>query len=346
MLAALAIGCRPQDEIARYTVPKPELIDPTLTQVSTGAKQQQMLAAIVLLPETAWFFKLTGDPAVAGKLNEDFITFVKSLKFSGKDPTWSLPAGWKQLKGNQTRFATIEIPGPDKPLELSVTSLSKASGDDEGYVLVNVNRWRGQLNLTEISAEQLGDFTISTTVDGHECVLVNLIGTGSGSMGSGPFAGGPFSAGGLPPNTAGRGSSPESKLSYTKPESWTDGQLNEFRKAAFDVKDGDKTLLITVTSLPPSPLLANVQRWGLEVGIESLSESDLAALVKKIEVAGTQAEYVELIGPPQPQPQRTILGVIVPRGELYWFIKLKGDAGLAQREKSNFESFVKSLKFE
>jgi hypothetical protein len=39
-----------------------------------------------------------------------------------------------------------------------------------------------------------------------------------------------------------------------------------------------------------------------------------------------------------------ILGVIVPRGDHSWFVKMRGAASAVAREKSNFEAFVRSLK--
>ena len=39
------------------------------------------------------------------------------------------------------------------------------------------------------------------------------------------------------------------------------------------------------------------------------------------------------------------LGVILPHGAKTWFVKLQGDSALAEREKPNFEAFVKSIRF-
>src|SRR5262245_42558483 len=86
---AALVGCRPQEPITRYSVPKPELIDPTLT--AGGAlettTQQQMLGIIVPLGEESWFFKLMGDPAAVEPARSVFLDFVKSVKFSsGESP--------------------------------------------------------------------------------------------------------------------------------------------------------------------------------------------------------------------------------------------------------------------
>ncbi|MEX2176155.1 MAG: hypothetical protein WD872_17470 [Pirellulaceae bacterium] len=354
VLLVVAAGCRPQDEIARYTVPKPELVNPTSAAPPAAAAQpQQMLGAIVLVGDAGWFFKLTGDPAVVAALEEDFTSFVKTLEFQGipAEPKWKLAEGWKALPGNQFRHATIEIPSAGKPLELTVTTLGFSAGEEEAYVLANVNRWRDQLNLDNLTAEQLPDHSTNFKVGEYDATLVNLTGTGSGTMSGAPFAGGgPFSGGGQvagqrAPSVPRSDESP-SEISFTKPDNWSEGKLNAFRQAAFEVHEDDKRVEITVIRLSPSPVLANVQRWAGEIGATPVTEADLATLVKKIDVAGQQADYAELVSAEGTARSEMTLGVIVPRGESYWFVKLRGDRSLAEREQANFEAFVKSLKFE
>jgi hypothetical protein len=346
----LAAGCRPQDEIARYTVPKPELIDPTLVKAETG--ERQILGAIVIVDRAGWFFKLTGAKDQIGPLAKQFITFVEDLKFEGTpaEPKWTVPPGWKEQPGNEFRFATLTIPTGGKAQELTVSTLELGDVNMQDFILANVNRWRGQIGLGDLKASDLATETITTKVGDYPCTLVNMLGTGSGAMPRGPFAGGggPFASGGAPPlgPSAPDNSAAPGTPKYTKPAGWTEGELNQFRKAAFNVSEGDKKLLITLIDLPPSPLLANVQRWGAETGMGPIAESDVPKLMKKIDVGGEPCDYVELVGPASAEKQTTVLGVIVPRGNVYSFVKLKGDSDLAQREKANFESFVKSLKFE
>src|SRR4051812_5771504 len=57
-------GCGQHDEIARYSVTKPELVDPKpeskATTVTASGTQQQTVGLIVPVGEMSWFFKLTG----------------------------------------------------------------------------------------------------------------------------------------------------------------------------------------------------------------------------------------------------------------------------------------------
>jgi hypothetical protein len=356
---AAAAGCGPEDKIVTYTVPKPELIDPTLVQAGANQREQQMLGAIVLADEVGWFFKLVGDPPVVGKLNDAFVKFVTEADLTGSEPKWELPAGWKQLPGNEFRFATIEIPAGEanaKPLELSVSSLPRRPGEPaEEYTLVNLNRWRGQLGLGEIEAEQLSDYTVKSKVSGLDAWLVNMQGTGSGTMG-GPFAGGgaggPFAGGASPAGpvasaspAATSGASAQSPITYEVPDGWQPGRMNQFRKAAFDIESGDEKAELTVIDLGPSPLLANVVRWAGEVGVTGVNDGNLSEYVSKTKVDGIESDLVVLIGPEDASPRLATLGAIVPRESLVWFVKLKGNAALVERERANFESFLKSLKF-
>lgn len=205
-ILGLLAGCGQHDQIASYTVPKPELVDPTLvakvapTRATTT--EQQTLGLIVPVGDTGWFFKLTGEKPVVESQHEAFLQFIMSIKFAGDSnpkPTWTLPADWKELPGREMRFATIQIAADGKPLELSVIPLPKTGSDDRKYILDNVNRWRGQLNLKPVAADDLVATTKTLKIDGQEATLVSLVGTGSGGMSGAPFA--PFAGGGqLPPD--------------------------------------------------------------------------------------------------------------------------------------------------
>jgi hypothetical protein len=355
---AAAAGCGPEERIVTYTVPKPELIDPTLVQAAASQREQQMLGAIVLADEVGWFFKLVGDPLAVGKLNDPFAKFVTEADFTGSEPKWDLPADWKQLPGNDFRFATIEIPAGEegaKPLELTVSSLPRRPDESaEEYTLANLNRWRGQLALPPIEAEQLSDYTVKEKVSGLDAWLVNMQGTGSGTM-AGPFAGGaggPFAGGASPAGSAapvspsaGPDAPSQSPITYVVPEGWLPGRMNQFRKAAFEIQSDSEKAELTVIDLSPSPLLANVDRWGKEVGIAEVTDADLSKYVSKTTVDGLESDLVSLVGPQDASPRLATLGAIVPRENQFWFVKLKGDAALVERERANFESFLKSLKF-
>jgi len=94
----------------------------------------------------------------------------------------------------------------------------------------------------------------------------------------------------------------------------------------------------------------NVNRWRGQVRLPPIDAAQVAKDVKKIDTLGVQGDYVELVGSVMTSTgiskPATILGVAAKVDDRQYFVKLTGDPELAQREKANFESFVKSLKFE
>jgi hypothetical protein len=201
LVAALAIcaGCDAPEEIQHYTVNKPLPLEPRATAdphagladtPPTGEPTDRTLGAIVPLTEQGWFFKLTGPKDAVASQEKAFSDFVKAVRFSAEGkPQWKLPEGWRERPGNQIRYATLVIPGEPKPLVLSVTVLPK-SGDETDYILANVNRWRGQMRLQPITAEQLPAESTRLEMDGAAATVVNLVGHAApGGMG-GPFSSG------------------------------------------------------------------------------------------------------------------------------------------------------------
>ncbi len=183
-------GCSERPQIKSYTVKKPAPLAPlpnphdaglpkTLPgdePAPTGEPTDRTLAAIVPTTPQGWFFKLTGPEASVAALETKFTEFLATVKFEGDQPTWTVPAEWRQQPGNAFRFATLVIPGEPKPLELTVSALPNSGDDNVNYVLVNVNRWRGQLRLPPLAAEQLAAETKTIDVAGTASTLVNLAG--------------------------------------------------------------------------------------------------------------------------------------------------------------------------
>jgi len=363
-LAALAsAGCRPADEIARYTVPKPELVDPTL--VKAAAEERQMLGAIVLVGRAGWFFKLTGAKEQIAPLSEPFLTFVKSIRFEGSplEPKWIVPPGWKELPGNEFRFATLEIPAEsgttgnrasgnrasgNRALELTVSTLELGDTSEQEYVLANINRWRGQLGLGELQASDLASETVTAKVGEHPVTFINIVGTGSGQM-AGPFAGGPPQS----TTSAGRDAGPSTlsaspssaPVKWTKPEGWKEIAPKTFGIAAFTVDQAPKQVEVTLSSAG-GDWTANVNRWRGQVGLPPQQPDEIAKEAKQIEVLGTLGNYVELTGSSEKYGPTSLLGIAVTVDGTQYFVKLIGNAELAESEKANFESFARSLKLE
>ncbi len=89
---------------------------------------------------------------------------------------WEPPADWKETEGSQFSLIDFEARHGDGTAAISVTKLPK----DAGGVLDNVNRWRGQIGLGEIEAEQLADVTQPFAVDGNSGTYVEMSGMRDG----------------------------------------------------------------------------------------------------------------------------------------------------------------------
>ena len=217
---AFSAGCEKTEHIARYTVDKPPPIEPLASlpgglpnrephaglprgpnphsgatdpadSPPAGEPTDRMLGAIVPRGEKGWFFKLSGPKDVVAERADEFTSFLKSIHFSAEgNPHWTLPDGWQERGASGLRYATLLIGGGEKPLEISVTSLSGAADDPQGYALVNINRWRSQMKLPPITKEQLPAESSEIQVDGSTATMVNLLGAAPASMGGGPFSSG------------------------------------------------------------------------------------------------------------------------------------------------------------
>jgi hypothetical protein len=189
----LAVGCKPREPIRHYQAPKGASsgrASPSAKPVSPhAATAGRMLAAVVPHKDQAWFFKVTGPQDALGAHAEAFRELLRSLRFADGKPQWKTPEGWRQQPGSGMRFATLELGPAGQALELTVIPLSMPAGDEAGYVLANVNRWRTQLGLPSIAADKLSTEAEQIAFEGGVATAVDLTGT----LGSG---GPPMSPGG------------------------------------------------------------------------------------------------------------------------------------------------------
>jgi hypothetical protein len=330
MLAGLALlGCQ-ADEITHYRAPR------------TDEPAVRLIAAVFAQGEKAWVFKLLGPEGDIAARADAFTAFVKSVRFPEKaEPpvTWKLPDEWKRDEAAlPERFATIRTgPKASDP----VVTVSQLTGPQAGNILANVNRWRGQLGLRPLAEAALVQVCKKLTVEGAgEATLVDMSGPGPGKAPP-PMDKAPGDK--APPTVPGD----RKPFTYTRPDGWT-----EFRdpkgvaSAAFHAGEGN-AVEITVTRLPgpAGGLAANINRWRAQIGLPPAMPEEILAAVREIKVGGGAASYVDLLGPEASTRQR-IIGVIVLRGQLTWFFKMRGPADRLGREQAAFDAFVGSVRFD
>src|SRR5688572_13881904 len=115
LVALAASGCDREQEIRTYQAPK-DPPPPVVTASAAGTSQ-----------------------AAADKTN----------------PTWTVPAGWKELPSQQMRFAAFAV-APDRPeVVMTVVPLGGASGG----LAANINRWEGQIGLPPTPETEIAKVT-------------------------------------------------------------------------------------------------------------------------------------------------------------------------------------------
>jgi hypothetical protein len=128
------------------------------------------------------------------------------------------------------------------------------------------------------------------------------------------------------------------------PEGWTALKAGPMQTALYKVRDGDRKLAVTV-STAGGDLAANINRWRDQVHLDPLPEAELERTMRRITVDGNDAITVEFVGTDNKKEPETIQGAIVEARGRQWFIKLRGDADLAAREREHFDEFVQSIRF-
>jgi hypothetical protein len=321
----LLAGCQ-DEEIRHYRVPR------------TEAPPTRFLGAILPVGGKMWFVTVSGPAPAVTDLQPAFEQFVRGLRFPENERTritWTLPADWhREPSRERLRYATFRA-GPNA-LEVKVHTF----GPEARNVLLNVNRWRGQIGLPPITEAELAPITREITVDGRTVTLVDMTGNSPGSA--------PPPATPPPPHPP--GTVLPARPHFQAPAGWEPTPIGpgSMRTAAFRVSDGSHSAEVTVIPFggPAGGLLANVNRWRGQIGLGELTEDQLPKETKTVDVDGLPAVLVDFTGPESAGDKRQrVLGAILRHDETTWFIKLQGPAELVGKQQAAFEAFVRSFRF-
>jgi hypothetical protein len=92
--------------------------------------------------------------------------------------TWTTPSGWTEMPAGEMRVASFKIAGADgKQADVSVIPLGGMAGTELG----NVNRWRGQVGLPEITEGELQKSGQTVEANGQPAQLYDVAGTNPAS---------------------------------------------------------------------------------------------------------------------------------------------------------------------
>lgn len=185
---ALFAGCGPAEQVKTYTVPKDPAKADAEVKPADGAVKSRLLGAIIPVGDNlSRFVKASGPVEKIDPHAEAFDAFVKSVRVT-KDPanpvTYTVPEGWRPGPAKQMRVVTFLAGPPDKQVEVYI------SDPFGGSLLANVNRWRGEVGLKDVTDADLAAETTPLTLGETKAYKVDFRGPGGKSgMMVPPFAG-------------------------------------------------------------------------------------------------------------------------------------------------------------
>jgi hypothetical protein len=92
--------------------------------------------------------------------------------------------------------------------------------------------------------------------------------------------------------------------------------------------------------------LPNVNRWRTQLGLPTVTESDLPTVTSTQSISGGQATVVDMTGTnPKTGAKARLVGVILPQAGQTWFYKLMGDEQVVEQQKAAFLQFVQSARY-
>jgi len=153
---------------------------------------------------------------------------------------------------------------------------------------------------------------------------------------------------GMTPGASTAGAAAGDKPTWTIPAGWQEGPLAQFLVAKYIITgDGGAQASVNVSSLAGDGggLLPNVNRWRKQLGLDAVSDADLANL-PTIDASGVKATLIELSGTDgRTGKPAQLVGVVLPLGGQTWFYKLMGDATMVAQQKAALIQFVQSAKY-
>jgi hypothetical protein len=97
---------------------------------------------------------------------------------SGPGLTWTAPSHWKAKPASAMRKGSFTITGDGGEADLAITAFP----GDVGGELANLNRWRGQINLSPIQQSEFEAAVQRIEKNGLRMTIVDIAGEGAGAQ--------------------------------------------------------------------------------------------------------------------------------------------------------------------
>jgi hypothetical protein len=139
------------------------------------------------------------------------------------------------------------------------------------------------------------------------------------------------------------------KPAWEVPAGWKEQAPTSMRLASYAIageKGGKADISVIKLGGMAGGLLANVNRWRSQLGLEPVDQAGLEKLVSMHDVKGIQVTVVDMVGKSveSGEPSRLIVAV-VPVAGATWFYKMLGPDQLVLQQKPAFIQFVESARY-
>ncbi len=295
--------------------------------------------------------------------------------------SWQLPAGWQERPATSLRAGYFVIAGPHgQEAEVTIIPLAGTGGND----LDNVNRWRAQVGLKAVTADELPRLAQTVALGGGEGQLYDLVGDSYEADDQRTLAAilrrdgmswffkmtGPASLVGdqkgafveflrtlqfesAPPASPaapgpGAGSAAEARPAglprFQVPEHWQTQAPGAMQAARFFPRDAEGRAEISVAMLPGDG-------GGPLANINRWRRQLGLGPIGESELAGAMqprtfgAQPGYWVEIAAPESGRRLVAAAVQKGNQSWFYKLSGEAAVVDREKPVFLQFVESAEY-
>jgi|GEM_PF-2021834 len=320
----------------------------------------RIFAAMISRPEATYFLKALASQSQLETIEKQFQDLATSLTFEDNSMQWKLPEGWTQSPGGAMfRIATLKSPDG---IEVAITSLTP--GQD---LLMNVNRWRGQIGLPPTTAEAMD---VTEVKSGQQTVIVydkngpqaNNSMTPSVPNPDSPTspAAAPTSPGTSPSSESAAPAAGTTAVATPEPfefpdldEPWEKLEPTAVAVARWQLKSNDARVKLEVFQFPSSMAFASMAEiWAGRAELEAPSAEAFQANAQAIKVAGQAASLwqwpaagIDADAAAATAKSTNALRIArVDQGENAWYFKLEGPADLVVAQTQTFQKFLAEVK--
>jgi hypothetical protein len=128
------------------------------------------------------------------------------------------------------------------------------------------------------------------------------------------------------------------------PASWREQTASRMVLRSFQITGTDAKAMITISTFPGEVggVLANVNRWRNQVGLDEIKDTDLAKATEPVIAGDDKGTLMDVVGK---DGKTRLIAVYMPHGASTWFYKIQGDTALVASEKANLIKVVKSVRY-